>query len=163
MTEPSPRSTPNIATCRGNSLGLGLGLGLGVGTRLASPEVHLSFGHHPAPLCIVMAHCHDHNEMRGHDHNEMRGNDHNECPRALLCLVYCAGRAQSCFLTILRIPSALLTRLAPAPSTLNSIPYSDTYVHTAMHRFIPMTPAQSGHARIYVYMPIHMPMLLRAA
>ena len=81
----------------------------------------------------------------------------NECPRALLCLVYCTGRAQSCFLTILRIPSALLTRLAPAPCTLNSIPYSDTYVHTVMHRVIPMTPAQSGHAHIYVYMPIHMP------
>ena len=43
----------------------------------------------------------------------------NECPRALLCLVYCAGRAQSCFLTILRIPSALLTRLAPASCTLH--------------------------------------------
>ena len=45
---------------------------------------------------------------------------YNECPRALLCLVYCAGRAQSCFLTILRIPSALLTRLAPASCTLHS-------------------------------------------
>ena len=43
----------------------------------------------------------------------------NECPRALLCSVYCAGRAQSCFLTILRIPSALLTRLAPASCTLH--------------------------------------------
>ena len=43
----------------------------------------------------------------------------NECPRALLCLVYCAGRAQSCFLTIPRIPSALLTRLAPASCTLH--------------------------------------------
>ena len=75
----------------------------------------------------------------------------NETPRALLCLVYCAGRALSCFLTILRTPSALLTRLAPAPCTLNSIPHSDTHVHTAMHRFIPMTPAQSGHARICVY------------
>ena len=75
----------------------------------------------------------------------------NETPCALLCLVYCAGRAQSCFLTILRIPSALLSRLAPAPCTLNSIPYSDTYVHTIMHRVIPMTPAQSGHARICVY------------
>ena len=42
-----------------------------------------------------------------------------ECPRALLCLVYCAGRAQSCFLTILRIPSALLTHLAPASCTLH--------------------------------------------
>ena len=39
--------------------------------------------------------------------------DHNETPCALLCLVYCAGRAQSCFLTILCIPTALLTRLAP--------------------------------------------------
>ena len=39
----------------------------------------------------------------------------------------------------------------PAPCTLNSIPHSDTYVHTAMHRFIPMTPAQSGHARICAY------------
>ena len=45
--------------------------------------------------------------------------DPNECPRALLCLVCCAGRAQSCFLTILRIPSALLTRLAPASCTLH--------------------------------------------
>ena len=43
----------------------------------------------------------------------------NECPRALLCLVYCVGRAQSCFLTILRIPLALLTPLAPASCTLH--------------------------------------------
>ena len=42
----------------------------------------------------------------------------NETPRELLCLVYCPGRVQSCFLTILRIPLALLTRLAPAPCTL---------------------------------------------
>ena len=39
----------------------------------------------------------------------------NETPRALLCLVYCAGSVQSCFLTILRIPTALLTRIPPAP------------------------------------------------
>ena len=45
--------------------------------------------------------------------------NYNECPRALLYLVYCAGRAQSCFLTILRIPSALLTCLAPASCTLH--------------------------------------------
>ena len=44
---------------------------------------------------------------------------HNECPCMLLCLVYCVGRAQSCFLIILRIPSALLTRLAPASCTLH--------------------------------------------
>ena len=44
---------------------------------------------------------------------------YNECPRTLLCLVYCAGRAQSCFLTIPRIPSALPTRLAPASCTLH--------------------------------------------
>ena len=37
----------------------------------------------------------------------------------MLCLVYCAGRAHSCFLKILRIPSALLTRLAPASCTLH--------------------------------------------
>ena len=60
-------------------------------------------------------------------------------PRALLCLVYYAGRAQSCFLTILRIPSALLTGLAPdlhpAPFILNSIPHSDTL---PMHMYIPL-------------------------
>ena len=52
---------------------------------------------------------------------------------------------------------------SPCTCTLNSIPYSDTYVHTVMHRVIPMTPAQSGHARIYAYMPTHVPILLRAA
>ena len=35
------------------------------------------------------------------------------------CYVWCT--AQSCFLTILRIPSALLTRLAPASCTLPSL------------------------------------------
>ena len=54
----------------------------------------------------------------------------NECPRALtlLCLVYCAGRVQSCFLTILRIriSSASLTRLAPASCTL----YPEFYTYT---------------------------------
>ena len=49
--------------------------------------------------------------------NEAPHTCHNECPRALLCLVFCAGRAQSCFLTILRIPSALLTRLTNSPCT----------------------------------------------
>ena len=78
----------------------------------------------------------------------------NECPRALLCLVYCAGRAQSCFLTILRIPSALLTRLAPASCTLHPEFYTPqrhlthAYVHTPLRRVITSTCIAIG--------PVHM-------
>ena len=69
----------------------------------------------------------------------------NECPCALLCLVYCAGRAQSCFLTILRISSVLLTRLAPASCTLHPEFYTPwlhlthAYVHTPLGRVITST------------------------
>ena len=87
----------------------------------------------------------------------------NETPHALLCLVYCAGRVQSCFPTILCVPTVLPTRraprldpascilhpapctlhpapcpLPPAPCTLNSIPHSDTL---PMHMCIPLCTA----------------------
>ena len=44
--------------------------------------------------------------------------------RCYVChsLVYCAGRAQLCFLTILRIPLAVLARLGPESFTLHPAP-----------------------------------------
>ena len=84
------------------------------------------------PLTLTLTLTLTHNARSRAKSNPNPNPDHNpnpnpnECPRALLYLVYCAGRAQSCFLTILRIPSALLTRLAPASCTLNSIPQSGT-------------------------------------
>ena len=71
--------------------------------------------------------------------------------------MYCTGRTQSCFLTILRIPAASLTRLAPhlhppEPCTLDSIPHSGTLpthmcIPLYMHRFITSTHRTLAHAR----------------
>ena len=84
-----------------------------------------------------------------------------ETPRALLCLVYCAWRKQSCFHTILRIPAALLSSLAPCTLHPESFTVwrhlTHAYVHTAMHHF-----ELQPHMRCIIRIPRFAPVAYQA-
>ena len=74
----------------------------------------------------------------------------NEMPRGFLCLGCSVGKAQSRFLTILRMPAALLNALAPhlysMPCILHPIVTPGPCICMAMCRFMTLTYTTPAHA-----------------